>query len=135
MGKVDEAEEFLREGLQANPNNPALLFEMGSIYHENRNDDVRARNLWELGVRKWDEQKGPKTDQDNLILLELTLGLSRLEEDHGNFAAAVQWLERVKTVSPNPDVIAKQIEDDRQKLAESQKSGAAAPAATGGHSP
>jgi tetratricopeptide (TPR) repeat protein len=135
MGKVDEAEAFLREGLRANPNNPALLYELGRIYHEDRTNDAHAINLWELGVRKWDEQKTAKTEQDNFILFQLTLSLARLEEDQGNFAAAIQWLERVKTVSPYPSVIAKQIEDDRQKLADSQKSGADTPAKTGSQPP
>ena len=135
MGKVDEAEAFLREGLRANPNNPALLYELGRIYHEDRTNDVHAINLWELGVRKMDEEKSTKTEQDNFILLQLTLGLARLQEDHGNYAEALKWLEREKAVSPYPSVIAKQIEDDRQKLADSQKPGADTPAKTGGQSP
>ncbi|HXD00993.1 MAG TPA: tetratricopeptide repeat protein [Verrucomicrobiae bacterium] len=135
MGKVDEAEEFLREGLRANPNNPAILYELGRIYHEDRTNDVHAINLWELGVRKMDEQKSVKTEQDNFILFQLTLSLARVEEDRGNYARAIQWLEREKAVSPYPDVITKQIEDDRQKLADSQKSGADTPAKTGSQPP
>jgi tetratricopeptide (TPR) repeat protein len=129
MSKINEAEEFLREGLRANPYNPALLFELGRLYHEDRTNDVQARNLWELGVRKMDEQKTLKTDQDNDILLKLTLNLARLDEDQGNLAAAVHWLEREKTVSPFPSVIAKQILEDRQKLA-----GTNAPASNGSQS-
>jgi len=135
MGKVDEAEAFLREGLRANPNNPAILYELGRIYHEDRTNDVHAINLWELGVRKMDEQKSVKTEQDNFILLQLTLGLARLEEDHGNYAKAIQWLEREKAVSPYPSVVQKQIEDDRQKLADSPKSGADTPVKTGSPPP
>ena len=126
MGKVDEAEEFLREGLRANPYDPALLFELGCLYHEDRKNDDHARNLWELGVRKLDEQKAAKTEQDNFVLFQLTLFLARLEEDHGNLAAAIHWLEREKTLSPQPEVIEKQIEEDREKLA---KAGGAAPVA------
>jgi tetratricopeptide (TPR) repeat protein len=124
MGKVNEAEQFLREGLRANPGNPALLFELGRVYLDDRKDAVKARNLWEYGVRQWDEQKGDKTDQDNFILFQLTLYLARLEEGQGNLPAAIHWLERVKTVSPNPDEIQKQIGDLQQKLS----------AATGGKS-
>jgi tetratricopeptide (TPR) repeat protein len=135
MGKVDEAESFLREGLRANPYNPALLYELGCIYHEDRTNDVHAMNLWELGVRKMDEQKSAKTEQDNFILLQLTLGLARLEEDGGDYAEAIKWLEREKTVSPYPDVITRQIEDDRKKLEDSQKPGADTPAKTGTQPP
>jgi tetratricopeptide (TPR) repeat protein len=124
MGKVDEAEQFLREGLRANPGNSAILFELGRIYQEDRKDIDRARNVWELGVRKWDQQTTPKTEQDNFVLAQLTLHLARLEENQGSLAAAIQWLERAEPVSPDPEVIRKQIGELRQKLAES-KTGAA----------
>ncbi len=130
MGKVNEAEEFLREGLRANPGNPALLFELGRVYLEDRKDVVRARNIWEYGVRRWDEQKGEKTEQDNFILFQLTLYLARLEEGEGNLQASIHWLERVKTVSPNPDEIQKQIGELQQKF--SQSAGAK-PATSPGH--
>src|SRR5947208_13930363 len=43
LGKVKEAEQFLREGLQANPNSHEILFELGRLYHENYHDANRAR--------------------------------------------------------------------------------------------
>jgi len=116
MGKANEAEQFLREGLRANPGNPALLFELGRVYLEDRKDAVRARNLWEYGVRQWDVQPGPKSEQDDFILFQLTLYLARLEEGEGNLPAAIHWLKRVKTVSPEPDKIEKQIGELQQKL-------------------
>ena len=126
MGKVNEAEQFLREGLRANPGNPALLFELGRVYLEDRKDAARARNLWEYGVRRWDEQTGEKTEQDNFILFQLTLYLARLEEGEGNLQASLRWLERVKTVSPKPEEIEKQIGELQQKLSPT----AGGPAAT-----
>ena len=113
MGKVDEAEQFLREGLQANPGNGAILFELGRIYQEDRKDDSRARNLWELAVKRLDGKKAPKTEEDDFMLGQLTLELARLEEKHGNLAAALQWLERHQTVSPEREVVQKQIEELR----------------------
>jgi tetratricopeptide (TPR) repeat protein len=116
MGKVNEAEEFLRDGLKANPGNSALLFELGRIYHEDRKNVERARNLWELGVRRWDEHTAPKTEHDNFILSGLTLYLARLEENQGNLPEALGWLERLKPVSPDPEGVEKQILELRQKL-------------------
>jgi tetratricopeptide (TPR) repeat protein len=130
MGKVNEAEQFLREGLQANPGNSAILFELGRIYQEDRKDIGRARNVWELGVKKWDQQTTPKTEQDNFVLAQLTVHLARLEEDQGNLAAALQWLERAGPVSPDQEVIRKQIEELRQKLAESKAGTVPPPAKT-----
>src|SRR5881396_535053 len=57
LNKVNEAEQFLREGLQANPGDCEILFELGRIYFENRHDPVRARNLWELAARNWRERE------------------------------------------------------------------------------
>ena len=131
MGKVDEAENFLRQGLRANPYNPALLFELGRIYEEDRKDDTKARNIWELGVTKLDAQKTPRTDQDDFVLQQLTLYLARLEEKHENWATAVQWLEREKTVSPNPAEIEKQIAEDREKIARPNAGGTNTPVQTG----
>lgn len=67
MGKVDEAEEFLRQGLRANPGNASLLFELGRIYKEDRKDPNHARNVWELGVHRLDS-KSSHSEQDDFIM-------------------------------------------------------------------
>jgi len=131
MGKINEAEQFLRDGLRANPYDPALLFELGSLYAEGRKDDTRARNIWELAVTKLDGQQTPHTDQDDFILFKLTLNLARLEEKNDNWTTAIKWLEREKPLSPHPEEIEKQIADDRLKL-ETPPAGAAVPAGTNG---
>src|SRR4051812_22412896 len=53
LGSVDQAEKFLREGLQNNPGHYEILFELGRIYYENRKDPTRARNVWELALKDW----------------------------------------------------------------------------------
>ena len=58
LGKVTEAEQFLREGLQANPEDSELLFELGKVYFENRKNLPRARNVWELALKKWQRKEG-----------------------------------------------------------------------------
>jgi len=35
LGKVSEAEQFLREGLRANPDSDQILFALGQLYFEN----------------------------------------------------------------------------------------------------
>ena len=116
MGKVDEAEQFLREGLHANPRDSALLFELGRLYQEDRKNDDRARNLWELGAARIQEMKKPLSDQDKFTLANLSLNLSRLEESHGNLSDAIRWLEVYKPVSPHPAEVQKQIDELRDRL-------------------
>jgi hypothetical protein len=116
MGKVDEAEHFLHEGLRANPGNPAILFELGRIYQEDRHETDRPRNIWTMAVTRLDELKTLRTEQDDFMLFQLTLHLARLEESEGNLAQAVHWLERSKELSANHDLVEKQIEQLKQQI-------------------
>jgi hypothetical protein len=71
-------------------------------------------------VNKLDAQKQPLNEQDEFIMLSLTIHLAHLEEIQGNYARAIEWLQRNKNISPEPDAIQKQIDDMNLKL----KSGA-----------
>ncbi|PYL01128.1 MAG: hypothetical protein DME19_02755 [Verrucomicrobia bacterium] len=117
LNKVDEAEQFLREGWRANPDSYEILFELGRVFDENRNDPERARNVWELGLRKWHEQSARHARQDNFVLEQTLTQLARLEEREGNLPKAVSYLEELKTVSPLPDTIQLQINELKQKAA------------------
>ena len=45
MGKLEEAEKFLQEGIKQNPTSPRLRFELGRIYQQ-RNDSERAMQAY-----------------------------------------------------------------------------------------
>ena len=117
LGKVKEAERFLREGLLSNPDSYEILFELGRLYQENNHDPARARNVWDLALRKWTEQEAANKKPDLLKLNEIAVHLSRLEENEGNFARAIQLLELSKKASPHPEALQKQIDELKQKLA------------------
>ena len=70
-------------------------------------------------MRRWREQEANKKDPDNLGLREIVVNLGRLEEDQGNFAAAINYLEEAKTLSPAPQALQRQIDDLKRKLAPS----------------
>lgn len=117
LGKVKEAEEFLREGLRNNPNSYEILFELGRLYRESLHDAERARNVWEFALRKWSEQESGK-DKPNLFPLEqIVVNLARVEEEAGRFERAIGLLELGKKASPNPAALQKQIDEIRGKLA------------------
>ena len=44
------------------------------------------------------------------------MNLARLESDQGHWPKAINYLKMVKTVSPNPDVIQKQIDEAEKKM-------------------
>jgi tetratricopeptide (TPR) repeat protein len=116
LGKVDEAEQFLREGLRANPASYEILFELGKLEWENRKSPAQARNLWELALRRWHEQDAAGRKPDALICDGILANLAALEEVQGNLAQALRYLEMEVKVSPLPDVINKRITELRQKL-------------------
>jgi tetratricopeptide (TPR) repeat protein len=110
MGKVKEAEAFLREGWRANPDSYEILFELGRLNEENHQDPVRARNLFEAALRKWEQTERAKDKPDEFGYMQITGHLARLEERAGHIDKAIAYLEQLRTVSPNPDSIQSQIE-------------------------
>jgi tetratricopeptide (TPR) repeat protein len=116
LGKVKEAEQFLREGLRNNPDSYEILFELGRLYYENYKDADRARNVWELALRKWNDREAGKKEPDLFPLEQIALNLSRLEEAQGNFKRAIDLLELAKRASPHPQSLQEQIEELKRKL-------------------
>lgn len=126
LGKVKEAEQFLREGLRANPNSNEILFELGKLYYENYKDVSHARNLFQLALQKWAAKNGDKhlkqDDEGRAALFQfeqIMTYLARLEEEQGNYSQAAADLEKVlaRDATPNPDLIRKQIAELKQKAA------------------
>jgi tetratricopeptide (TPR) repeat protein len=123
MGKIAEAEQFLREGLRANPNSYEILYELGRVYAENRNDDARARNLWEAALRQWKKQYDANSDPDKYLYLQMVSHLATLEARCGNYREALAYMELWKAHSPTPAAVQKQIEELRQKLSSASPPG------------
>lgn len=117
LGKPQEAEKFLREGLRYNPNSYELLYELGRLYSENYTNQTRAVDLWELALRRWHEQQDHAKEPDKLALEEIAVHLARAEEDAGHFEKALTYLETAAKLSAYPEGLQKQIAELRQKLA------------------
>jgi tetratricopeptide (TPR) repeat protein len=117
MGKVKEAEEFLREGMRNNPDSFEILFALGRIYFENYHDPARARNVWDLALRKWTDQAIAGKNPELLELDQIAVNLSHLEETQGNLPRAISLLELARKGSPRPEALQPQIDVLKQKLA------------------
>lgn len=111
LGKADEAERFLREGLQTNPNHYELLLELGHIYKETRKDPDRARNVWEVALRNWRETEAGKPEPNILPYAQLLGELATLEEARQNYPKALEHLAALEKISPNRASIQKWMED------------------------
>ena len=107
LGKVDEAEQFLREGLRANPGHPEMLFELGRIFQENRHQADHARNLWQMALKRVHESSA--NGQENGVFLhgQILGHLARLEEGEKNYAAGAEYLRQLETVSPHKEEVRK----------------------------
>jgi len=117
LGKVAEAEAFLREGMRNNPKSYEILFELGRLYNENYQDHNRARHVWELALRRWQESE-PQAKNPDLIGQEaILIQLARLEEKGGNLGQAITYLEMAARTSPSPAVLRQQIAELKLKLA------------------
>jgi tetratricopeptide (TPR) repeat protein len=121
LGKFQEAEQFLRDGLRANPNSYEILFELGRLYYENYKEAPRARNVWELALRRWQEQEPSKKEPDLFVLSEISVHLAHLEEEAGNYDLAIGHLELALKASPVPGELQKQIEELKRKRNEQSK--------------
>ena len=118
MGKVKEAEEFLRIGLQNNPHSYEILFELGRTYFENKNDINRARNLIETALTRWREQNSNVKEPDEFLLAQICWELVNLETRAGNTEKAISYLQTIKAVSPHPEAIEKRILELRSGTAD-----------------
>ena len=115
LNNPDQAEQFLRQGLQANPGNYEILFELGRIYRENRNDPIRARNVWELALKDWREKQAAHKDPDSLAYEQILGQLAKLEEEQKNYLQAIAYLQDLKVVSPSWPSVEKWIEELKAK--------------------
>ena len=117
LNRADQAEAFLREGLRNNPDSYEILFELGRVYRDAYHDFDRARNVWQLGVKKFLAQPDQKQKDDKLIYEELIVSLAHLEDEAGNYGAAIDWFRAAQKISPAPDALQKQIDGIQKKMA------------------
>ena len=117
MNKTAEAEQVLREGLRQNPQSYEILFELGRLYSESKHDVTQARNVWELGARYWQELDAKEQEENPLPYEQITAHLGQLEEDAGNWQAAIKWYQIAQKHSLTPDALQKGIDEIRVKMA------------------
>jgi tetratricopeptide (TPR) repeat protein len=117
LKKVNEAEDFLREGWKANPDSYAIIFELGRLYETDRKDDERARNLFDLALKKWNKQERQKEKPDLFGLEQILANLVETEYRLGDLRACLEHLQQLEPITPYPDTVRKHIEDVKAKLA------------------
>lgn len=117
LNQPKEAEEFLREGLRQNPDSEEIFLELGRVYFYSKNDPRMARNLWDLGLRKWVEKDKAGKNPDPHVREELLAEMIREDEQVGNLKQELADLEELAKNSPSRTALEKSIQDVKARLA------------------
>lgn len=110
LGKDKDAEQFLREGLQAIPGDCEILLELGRVYYENRKDANRARNVLELAYKNWRKREADKAEPDLFLGAQILNLLALLEREQNNPARAIEHYTALLEFTSHKDVIQSWIE-------------------------
>jgi len=117
LNKPKEAEEFLRDGLRANPQSYEILFDLGRLYERRFKQPDRARGVWLLALRRWDEVEGGKEEPDKNSRNAILGNLAELELEQGNALEAIRYFEEAKKYSPSPGALEERIGEIWLRLA------------------
>jgi tetratricopeptide (TPR) repeat protein len=117
LNKPDEAEQFLREGLRANPDSFEIYLELGYVDDYNRHDPRDARQLYALALKMWDKQQAAGLKPAPKAQAEILDGLVRADQEQNDYQQMLLDLAALKAVAPNPEAIEKHIQETRAKLA------------------
>ncbi len=99
MGREQAAEAFLREGIRANPNSHELYFEMGRIALDARGDANRARHLYDVALRKWEQSQTALAEPDFFMLAQILAYRAAADERLGRVDLAIAGLEWAENIS------------------------------------
>lgn len=119
LGRAKDAEQVLREGIRNNPKNPELLLEMGLLQYKSNHDETKARGLWLLALRRWNEQSDEIKKESPNVLDRIAVNLGKLEETAGNLPEAISYYEIAMKVAPNPEALQKSINGIKERIRES----------------
>ena len=116
MGKVDEAEHFLRDGLRANPAIRRSSSNSAGFLTRIDKDPVRAGNLYALALREWRTKVAEPEAEDMLMLRQILAHLAWLEERQGNLPAAIQHWQSLLPSLEDPAVVQERIAELEARL-------------------
>ena len=135
LDQPNEAEDFLRQGLRANPDSFEIMLELAYVDDYSRHNAKDARVKYELALAAWEKQDAawksahPGATDENQVASdlgpnpktkgEILDGIARADKVLGDWRRLLADLEALKKVSHDPDAIEKRIEEAKAKLAES----------------
>lgn len=116
--RVEEAEQFLREGWRANPESHEIIFELGRLAKESRNDIPTARRLWELALKKWEQNEGRLPEPDVYFFRALIIHLGDLELNEGRLERALALYTYGEQRGGEPGLFQRQLAEINARISE-----------------
>jgi len=124
LKKSAEAEDFIRDGLAANPHSPDLLYTLGQIRLEDHQDYAHAKNIFLAAKREWHKRddskpvvsKNGEETKDLLLLGSILRGLVQEEEATGHLDQAIRYLEELKPDAADPKGVQDRIDELQAKI-------------------
>lgn len=118
LGRLDDARQFLRAGIRANPDSPELQYELGRLYFENYKDLPHAKNVWLGALKTWNRVEAPKpektptgeAERDIRLRGRIYDSLANEELEAGRTNQAIAYFKESKPDSPFPDLVQKRID-------------------------
>jgi hypothetical protein len=116
LNKPAEAEQFLRQGLLANPDSYEILLELGRVYLYSRKNSFVARNIFDLARQKWRRQEAAGKKPDARTYEEILGELVKADRAQGDLKEELADLEELKLVAPAKESLQNQIDEVKAKL-------------------
>jgi tetratricopeptide (TPR) repeat protein len=116
LNKPDEAEQFLRKGLRANPDSYALLLELGRVYFYSRKKPHVARNIFVVAKQKWRKQDAAGDKPDPHAYEEILGEIVRTDREQGNLKQELSGLEELIKVARGKEQLQQEIDELKAKM-------------------
>ena len=117
LKKPDQAERFLRQGLDANPDSYEIYLELGRVYFYNKKDTRVARNLYNLSLQKWRRADAAGGGPDGHVYEEILGEMVRADRDAGDLDQQLADLQELLKVSVSKDTLQRSIDEVKAQLA------------------
>ncbi len=116
LDKPNEAEQFLRQGLAANPDSPEILLELGRINFYNRTNAQAGRNVFELALQKWRKLDSAGKKPDPIICEEILGEIVRTDRALKDPKQELADLEELIKIARGKGSLQTQIDELKAKL-------------------
>jgi hypothetical protein len=117
LNKPNDAEQFLRQGIRANPDSYEIYLELGRVYFYSKKDARVGRNVFALARDKWLKQQAAGEKPEPADYEEILGEIVRADRQLGDDKAELADLEQLVEISHSKAALEAEIRELKEKLA------------------